>query len=280
MSRYEHPTPTPGIERIRDEIEPLRAEITTHPIYTAIRTVADVAIFTEHHVFAVWDFMSLLKVLQRELTCVTIPWLPRGPATSRRLINDIVLVEESDDLGGEFTSHYELYRAAMAQLGADTGVVDAFLDQLRGGASVPAALATAGAPVPAREFVASTWEVVTAGEPHRQAAAFGFGREDLIPEMFDKVIATAGTDPRLHLFHAYLERHIEVDADEHTPMAMRMLTDLCGDDATKWAESLDSVRNALLARVRLWDGIVAAINRGATNGAVRPTDKYARSGHP
>ena len=260
MSRYEWNLVHRGIDLIRARTEPVRAEITAHPIYGAIRSIDDIAVFTEHHVFAVWDFMSLLKTLQRQLTCVRVPWLPEGTATSRRLINDIVLVEESDELGGGFISHFELYRAAMADLGADTRAIDAFVAELRLGTSVSDALNSCGAPKPAAEFVSATWEGITEAPVYCQAAAFAFGREDLIPEMFDKVISSANADQSLRLFRSYLQRHIDVDADEHTPMAMQMLADLCGDDDAKWHRCIGTVRATMHARVRLWDGIVLAMN--------------------
>ena len=170
MSRYEWNLVHRGIDLIRARTEPVRAEITAHPIYGAIRSIDDIAVFTEHHVFAVWDFMSLLKTLQRQLTCVRVPWLPEGTATSRRLINDIVLVEESDELGGGFISHFELYRAAMADLGADTRAIDAFVAALRLGTSVSDALNSCGAPKPAAEFVSATWEGITEAPVYCQAA--------------------------------------------------------------------------------------------------------------
>jgi hypothetical protein len=274
LSPFEFGTVPDDIELIREKTESLRREVTSHPIYSAIRSVSDVAVFAEHHVFAVWDFMSLLKALQRRLTCVTVPWLPTGPATSRRLVNDIVLTEESDELDGGFASHFELYRAAMADLGANTAAIDGFLEMLRRGVEVQTALLTCGAPPAAVEFVATTWEVVSNAPVHGQAAAFAFGREELIPEMFDKVLATAGNDPRLRLFRCYLERHIEVDADEHGPMAMRMLADLCGEDIAKWDQCLACVQGALRSRVRLWDGVVRTIE-----GNRKSPGKYARSGH-
>ena len=215
--------------------------------------------FMEHHVFAVWDFMSLLKTLQRRLTCVQVPWVPTGPTGSRRLINDIVLVEESDELGGGFISHFELYLDGMRQAGADTAPINAFIALLRAGKPVVSSLKEAHAPEPAIEFVASTWEFIDQAPLHCQAATFAFGREDLIPEMFNQVDALNAEVGQLSVFVDYLRRHIQVDSEEHTPMAMQMLADLCGEDSGKWAEAEKIINVALAARVRLWDGILGRI---------------------
>ncbi len=94
------------LDKIKANIEPLRQQIIHHKVYSAIRTIEDLNVFMEHHVFAVWDFMSLLKSLQNKLTCTSVPWFPRGDADSRFLINEIVVGEESDiDSHGIRKSH-------------------------------------------------------------------------------------------------------------------------------------------------------------------------------
>ncbi|QQM45985.1 DUF3050 domain-containing protein [Streptomyces liliifuscus] len=260
MSRYDWSMTHEGIDRVRAEIEPARKEVTAHPIYQRISTREDMATFMEHHVFAVWDFMSLLKSLQRELTCVDVPWVPRGSQVSRRLINDIVLVEESDELDGGFTSHFELYRGGMAEAGADTSRLDTFLALLGEGHDVQAALRAAQVPGPAAEFVTTTFGIILDRPLHCQAAAFAFSREDLIPDMFDQVIKKEGSD-RFPVFCDYLARHIEVDGEEHTPMAMAMVADLCGDDDTRWKEAAETATLALEARTRLWNAIVETMEK-------------------
>src|SRR6185437_5865492 len=115
MSRYEWTGVNPGIERLKSAVEPARLKVVSHPLYQELNSLEAVVTFMVHHVFAVWDFMSLLKTLQSSLTCVQVPWVPSGPTASRRLINDIVLVEESDELGAGFISHFELYLAGMRQ---------------------------------------------------------------------------------------------------------------------------------------------------------------------
>jgi hypothetical protein len=260
MSRYDWGDTHPGIEKLKADIGPARDRVVGHQLYRALDTHEAIVTFMEHHVYAVWDFMSLLKSLQRQLTCVTLPWVPTGPTSSRRLINDITLVEESDELGGGFISHFELYLNGMTQAGADRAVIDSFIDRLRGGMGVPQALDAAGVPAPSAAFVRTTWNFIQTAPVHCQAAAFAFGREDLIPDMFEQVVKVNDNHGgRLDTFVDYLARHIEVDGEQHTPMAMQMLADLCGDDAAKWADCAATVNDALDARVRLWDGIVAAI---------------------
>ncbi|MER5519093.1 DUF3050 domain-containing protein [Streptomyces sp. NPDC002763] len=262
MSRYDWNLTREGhqaIDRARSEIESARKEVTAHPLYRRISDRDHLSTFMTHHVFAVWDFMSLLKSLQRELTCVDVPWVPRGSAVARRLINDIVLVEESDALDGGFTSHFELYRAAMTEASADTGPLDTFVALLAEGHDVPAALRVAQVPAPAAEFVRTTFGIIADRPLHCRAAAFAFSREDLIPDMFDQVIKEEGTD-RFPLFRDYLARHIEVDGEEHTPMALQMVADLCGTDERRWDEAVETVVVALEARTRLWDGITDALD--------------------
>jgi hypothetical protein len=248
-----------SIRRLKAAIEPTRYAVVEHPIYRRLNTMDAVTTFMEHHVFAVWDFMSLLKILQNRLTCVQVPWVPTGPTVSRRLINDIVLVEESDDINGDFLSHYELYLASMQQAGARTAPVEAFIALVSAGTPVIPALKLANVPYPAAEFVARTWEFIENAPVHCQAAAFAFGREDLIPDMFDQVAALNAEIGHLSLFVDYLHRHIQVDSEEHTPMAMQMLADLCGDDDEKWLECEEAADVALAARARLWDGIAATL---------------------
>jgi hypothetical protein len=260
MSRYEWNMAHPGIGRLEKAVAPARGQVIRHPLYDELNSIEAINVFMEHHVFAVWDFMSLLKSLQRNLTCVQVPWVPSGPTGSRRLINDIVLVEESDEFGEGFISHFELYLQGMTESGASTAAVDTFLDLIRRGEDVASALDKAGTPGPAADFVRTTWSFIEGAPMHCQAAAFAFGREDLIPEMFHKVVAVNQQfGNRLGKFVDYLRRHIQVDSEEHTPMAMQMLADLCGNDDGKWTECQDIVEEAFLARIALWNGTAQAI---------------------
>jgi hypothetical protein len=260
MPRYDWGETNPGILRLKEAAETTRRQVISHPLYRSLESLDTVVTFMEHHVFAVWDFMSLLKALQGRLTCVQTPWVPTGPTGSRRLINDIVLVEESDELGRGFISHFELYVNGMTQAGADTSAIDTFIALLRDGRPVLPSLKEAGAPEPAAAFVTATWDFIDQAPVHCQAAAFAFGREDLIPDMFDQVAAlNQELGDHLSTFVDYLKRHIQVDSEEHTPMAMQMLADLCGDDDGKWLECADTINAALAERIRLWDGILAAI---------------------
>jgi hypothetical protein len=259
MSRYDWGQRHPGIDRLEEQIGAARLVVIGHPMYAALDNTDAIRTFQEHHVFAVWDFMSLLKSLQRNLTCVELPWVPTGPTGSRRLINDIVLVEESDERHDGFISHFELYLDGMTQAGADTSVINAFIGRLRDRQPVLEAIESVNVPGPAAEFVRLTWGFIENAPVHAQAAAFAFGREDLIPDMFQQVVGVNERLGGLDTFVDYLARHIEVDGEEHTPMAMQMLADLCGDDDGKWAECAVTINLALAARARLWDGILAAI---------------------
>src|SRR3954470_16290232 len=250
------------IERLRARLEPLRAALSGHPVCGEIDGPAALRLFMEHHVFAVWDFMSLLKALQRSICCNDVPWLPPADPASARLVNEIVLAEESDEDGrGGFTSHFALYVRAMSGCGADTSAVDRFLAELRCGRPVPTALETAGAPICARGVVRRTFARIEGGDLVALAATFTFGREDLLPDLFRRIVDELGEEAGggLDDFRYYLHRHIGLDGDEHGPMAARLVQSLCGDDEGRWEVAARAAVAALEARRDLWDGMRDAI---------------------
>ncbi|XZF16477.1 DUF3050 domain-containing protein [Chitinophagaceae bacterium MMS25-I14] len=249
---------------LRQYIEPVRQQLIAHPVYHDVKTAGDLKIFMQHHVFAVWDFMSLLKSLQRSLTCVTVPWMPVGSANTRYLINEIVAGEESDvDERGNRISHFELYQQAMQEVGADTTHINSLIDVLKNGNTVDAAINKAVDSAAIRGFLKFTFETISLDKPHLVASVFTFGREDLIPDMFLQLVKelNENTGEQFGIFKYYLERHIEVDGDHHSHLAIAMLEELCGDDEKKWAEAADFAKKALEARIALWDGVVAALGK-------------------
>jgi hypothetical protein len=263
LSRYSQIREIPVPNSFQASLRPLRDRLMEHRIYRHIESLEDLRVFMEHHIFAVWDFMSLLKSLQKKLTCVSLPWVPQGDRLSRRLINDIVLTEESDfERGGGYISHFELYQAALDQVGADTAALNGFLQEIRKGTGVALALKKANAPMAAQVFVNTTWQIIEHAETQALAAAFTFGREDLIPDMFTPIVEELQkcSSVNASLFLDYLERHIQLDSEVHTPMAVQMLANLCGDDEAKWKQALAAARLALNARIALWDGVVEQID--------------------
>ncbi|MCB2408587.1 DUF3050 domain-containing protein [Hymenobacter lucidus] len=254
------------IRTLQQQLAPAREQLVAHNVYQGIRTLEDLRQFMQYHVFAVWDFMSLLKCLQRDLTCVTVPWVPRGNPATRRLINEIVLEEETDvDQHGQPASHFELYLRAMEECGADTQPIRKLLDALSVGESVEMALLQANVPYAVQQFVLSTFNVINSGKSYAVASAFTFGREDVIPDMFRHLVADLGQrfPGQLETFTYYLNRHIQLDEEVHTPLAEQMVRELCGDNEQKWDEAREVAARCMQARVALWDGIRQAMDATA-----------------
>lgn len=267
-----------SLSDVQREIAPLRAALVNHQVYQCIKSIEDLQTFMQYHVFAVWDFMSLLKALQARLTTVTTPWVP-SPQGARfaRLINEIVLGEESDLLDdGTSVSHFEMYLAAMKQCGADLRQIQQVVANIERGKKLTQCLQLADAPLAVSHFVGTTFGFIDSNKSHVIAAAFTLGREDLIPDMFTGLVESLDsnlTGERTRIFIDYLQRHIDVDGGSHGPLAHELLSALCESDKVKWQDVYVTAQAALIARRKLWDVAQAQIT--AANRAAQPESSFA-----
>ena len=243
--------------------------LNNHPLLNnrIIENIDDLKIFMENHVFAVWDFMSLVKSLQNHLCESSDCWLPDDKSHSKnksaRLINEIVLAEETDyNLDGEsVTSHFDLYCEAMLEVGADTKQIREWLKTLTRGC-IPTYFSNSSIPKTPAVFVKNTFDFIKTKKPHVIAAAFAFGREKIIPEMFEKLVKQLNLNelncPKLFY---YLARHIEVDGEEHGPASEALVEDLCAGNQVLIREAENAAITAINYRIKLWDDVTNEINQ-------------------
>ena len=243
-------------------VDPLSKKLESHQVFTNLNTLSELRLFMEHHVFAVWDFMSLLKKLQQIYVPHGSPWVPNPNGNVVRFINEIVMEEESDQSygskGESYSSHFEIYLEAMKEVGASTNIIDSFLDQVRSD-GIEKALNFSLVPEPSREFMGYTFDLINRGKGHEIAASFAIGRESIVPIMFKRILEKTNiSTEEAPVFHYYLERHAHLDGEHHGPMALRLLDDLCTDNEQKEKEVILEVESSLEARIKLWDGVLSA----------------------
>ncbi len=245
-----------------DFIESLRVKLEAHPIYAAVASLDDLRVFMQHHVYSVWDFMSLIKYLQNEVAPARWPWTPAGDASVQRFINELVLEEETDvSLPGRdgHTSHFMLYLDAMREIGADAETPTRFVQKVAT-QGIEAALGSGLAPTPSAVFIRTTFDFLASSKPHAVAAALALGREHVIPSMFRAFLSRmAVTEAQAPSFHYYLNRHVHLDEDFHAPLSLRLLGALCQGDALKWREAEAAAEAAVNARLLFWDGVLKAL---------------------
>ncbi len=232
-------------------------EVKTHRVFSMVRSQADLRCFMRWHVFAVWDFMSLVKRLQRELTCLEVPWVPPKCAHAARLINEIVIGEETDADGhGAHASHFEIYLAAMREVGAETDEIERFVALVREGVLVEEALRRLNVEPAIQAFVKSTIDMALHGDALEVLGGFFYGREDIIPAMFRRLLEDwAIEENAAPAFVYYLNRHIEIDGESHGPAASAIITSVAGDDERKSALLIEAAADALSRRMALWDAL-------------------------
>ncbi len=252
---------------ITQNLEPLKNRLRNHSLYSKIKDVDDLNIFSNAHVYAVWDFMSLLKFLQINLTSISIPWFPSKNTTTAKLINEIVAGEETDeDQEGQPVSHFEMYIDSIEEFGLNTSEIINNLNTLNNIETIDKDIEKLDIKSYVKDFLKFTFSVIKRGKIHEVASVFTFGREDLIPDLFIPLIEGINSENNdLNKLIYYFKRHIEVDGDMHGPMSMEMLSYLCDNDQTKISESALIAEKALLARISLWDGIENEIKTKKNN---------------
>ena len=259
-----------NIEYIEGKIKSHRDKLLNHRLYSNIEKIEDLQIFTENHIYAVWDFMSLLKALQIKLTCTKTPWVPNNNSQTAYLINEIVLAEETDvNQLGERKSHYELYIDAMIDIGAKIEFPTKNINEIASSKNVFASINNLELHKNIKEFLRFTFSVIEEGKPHKIAAIFTFGRENLIPNMFNEILREFEKnikDKDISKLIYYFERHIELDEDEHGPMALEMVSMLAENDQKKWDEIEKISIEALEKRILLWDAINDQLEKKSWSG--------------
>jgi len=248
-------------------LEPLKEKLKNHSLYNNIKDIHDLKIFSSAHVYAVWDFMSLLKFLQVNLTSTSLPWYPSKNSSTAKLINEIVAGEETDeDQNGKPISHFEMYIDSIQDFGLNTDLILNNINSLNNLETIEKDIDKLEIKEYVKNFLKFTFSVIKRGNVHEVAAVFTFGREDLIPDMFIPLIEGINAKNNdLDKLIYYFKRHIEVDGDMHGPMSMEMLSYLCNNDPNKIADSSSISEKALLARISLWDGIENEIKQRKNN---------------
>lgn len=245
---------------VSSRYQSLLEQLNNHPLYSDLNNTNNLKVFMEHHVYAVWDFMSLVKALQLHLAPINIPWIPIKYPHYAYFINQLVLEEESDKAltaAVDFThaSHFEGYLKAMTDIGANTQPIMQFVNivETKG---LESALQTQSVPHPAKQFMTFTFDMISRNEPHLLAAILAYGRETIVPELFQSIRHGLQINQRdAPNLHAYLDRHIELDKHEHGPLSVRMASELCGNAIDKHSDAIEVAEQALASRLEFWNGI-------------------------
>ncbi len=245
------------------DLQSLEKQLFNHILYSAIRTEQHLQIFMQHHVFAVWDFMSLIKAVQNLIAPTSIPWVPSKNPQFVNFINQLVIEEESDasypTADNVPKSHFERYLDAMDEIGANTYIISRFINTLRNH-GLETALEIPNIPTASREFMNFTFEIINSQQPHLIIAVLALGRENLVPQLFRSLqrnfLVDKNKTPNLY---TYLDHHIQLDEQQHGPIATKLLAEVCAESSIKHTEAIEVAEKALVARLNFWDGIQQAI---------------------
>lgn len=222
-------------------------------------THAELKVFMSYHVYAVWDFMSIVKCLQNHTCPSTFPWKPNKYTKNgiAHLINEIIYSEESDvDEAGNYFSHFDLYIMAMDDVGADTSAIKNFIANITTPLKRLENNSDINIPIESKDFVNNTFECLSLNNFANTAAIFTYGRETTIPDMFSKILNKINKNqPEFAKLRLYIKRHIDIDSSRHGPLSLKLFEYAYNNNQDKYDEAIKFAIKSIDKRINLWDGV-------------------------
>ena len=243
-------------------------ELNSHDLFKTSDNFSkeDLKVFMEHHVFAVWDFMSIVKQLQHHICPSGYPWAPSKYTKNgiAHLINEITFSEESDkDKNGRFFSHFDLYIMAMKDIDANTENIKNFIDKQCGSFNTSSKnINDIDIPQESLEFVRNTFDCLNTNKISNIAAIFTYGRETTIPDMFIKILNKIDSNNlSFSNLRLYINRHIEIDSSRHGPLSLKLFEHTCDNNQEIYDEAIEYAIISIDKRIGLWDGVLRKITK-------------------
>ena len=242
------------VQKLKKKLKEKENILYNHNIYSKTNNLEQLQIFMENHIYAVWDFMLLVKYLQRKLTSVELIWKPTKYRISRHYINEIILNEESDLINSSYISHFELYKIAMIEINANTSSIDKFINEVteENYVSIISKLNQGLC-----NFLFDTFESITEKDLYHNIGYFYYGRENPIPQMFSRIIKNICSNYNCTHMKLYLERHITMDGDIHGPITKIVINELIFDNIDNEINILLGGIHAIESRINFWNYILS-----------------------
>ncbi|MGE0171483.1 MAG: DUF3050 domain-containing protein [Oligoflexales bacterium] len=229
--------------------------LSKHQLYHAIADVRGLKYFMERHVICMWSYNSLIKSLYQDIARVALPLNSSVYKNALRLISQIMLGEEVEDLGdGYLASHLELYLDAMQDLECDTSSVFAFFDLIEKGMPLAKAAKLANFSSEVNCYLGQT--IHNLSQPaHVKAALLYFEAEPFVPENFYEDLAEMTRKNGFPFCSEYFERLGDGCRDNNLSLMHALAESLCLSDKDLKEEAEKACEALLGEKVRLWNGI-------------------------
>ena len=232
-----------------------------HKLYDHIVSKKSLKFFMERHIICVWSYNALLRSLQKDIVALSLPLNTESHKEAVRLISEIILNEEVEDLGdGSYLSHLELYLESMQSLECDLSNILSFFDILEGGVSPEKAFIYVAFSNEIKRYAEHTISVLK--RPlHIRAAALFYEGEPFIPDHFLNVIERLSNQMNVDRLLDYLELHIEGLKCPGFSAAGRLVEVLCRADRSLNRESEVMAEKVMWERIVLWNSLLADIEK-------------------